>query len=467
MNGARSGSCVTASLKSNKPRRGVFSPEALAAVLVSRLGFTPETRFVVALSGGGDSVALLSALVVAGWQPRAVHVDHGLHPASGAWAEDCAAWCNKIGVSCDIERVQVTAMAEQGYEAAARDARYARLRTVLEPGEVLLTAHHQDDQAETVLLQMLRGAGPAGLAAMPEVVPFGRGWLARPLLEFPRAAVRAYLAGTGLSWIEDESNDDVARSRNLIRHRVLPVLSEHWPGAIATLARSARHAAQSQALLDELAAQDLVTAQGDEEGIDIARLTRLSAARQANMIRFWLRSLGVSVPSEGQLDEILRIVAERPRSGLALVEWPGAAVRRYRDALLASATRPSTAVWEPQHWDLTAPLVIVAAGVRLRSQRTTGIGLSLARIAGQTLSVRPRIGGEICRPAGKRHHRALKKLLQESAMPPWERARLPLLYVGEDLAAVGDRWVCEPYAARESEPSVRLVVEDLTAELSG
>lgn len=445
----------------------MFSPEALAEVLVNRLGFTQATRFVVALSGGGDSVALLSALVAAGWQPRAVHVDHGLHPASGEWADRCVELCQQTGVPCQIERVRVRAIAERGYEAAAREARYARLRAVLGAGEVLLTAHHQDDQAETVLLQLLRGAGPAGMSAMPEVVAFGSGWHARPLLSFRRAALRAYLADTDFSWTEDESNDDLARSRNLIRHRVLPVLTEHWPGAIATVARSARHAAQSQTLLNELAAQDMVTAESDKGGLDISRLARLSAARQANLIRFWLRSLGVPVPAETQLSEILHIVAERPRSGLALVEWPGATVRRYRDALLASPALPRTAAWEPEPWDLTAPLVIAAAGVRLRLQRTTGVGLSLARIAGQPLSVRPRIGGEICRPAGNRHHRALKKLLQESAMPPWERKRLPLLYVGEDLAAVGDRWVCEPYAAQASEPSVRLVVENLTAEVSG
>ncbi len=453
-------------MKSNNPHGDVFSPDALGGILGSRLGFSANTSFVVALSGGGDSVALLSALNEAGWHARAVHVDHGLHPDSGRWADACAALCRKLGVSCQVEQVHVTEIQERGYEAAAREARYARLRQALGVGEVLLTAHHQDDQAETVLLQMLRGAGVAGMSAMPAVVPFGLGQLARPLLSFRRAALRAYLAAKGVTWIEDESNRDVARARNAIRHRVLPQLTEHWPSAIATLARSARHAAQAQALLDELAAQDIAALDRGKGGLAVSQLARLSAARQTNLIRFWLRGSGLSSPSEAQLGEILRIVADRPRSGLAVVQWPGATVRRYRDSLVALDECAAPVYWDPQEWDLAAPLVIVATGVRLRSQPATGTGLSLARLAGRPVSVRPRVGGEMCRLTGNRYRRSLKKLLQESAVPPWERARLPLLYVGDDLAAVGDRWVCEPYAALASEPSVRLLVEDMTGEIS-
>jgi tRNA(Ile)-lysidine synthase len=454
-------------LKSSNPSGDVFSPDALGGILASRLGFASNTSFVVALSGGGDSVALLSALSEAGWRTRAVHIDHGLHQDSGRWADACAALCSKLGVSCRIERIRVTGIQERGYEAAAREARYARLREVLGAGEVLLTAHHQDDQAETVLLQMLRGAGVAGTSAMAEVAPFGLGRLARPLLSFRRVALRTYLEAKGITWIEDESNQDLARARNVIRHRILPKLTEYWPSAIATLARSARHAAQAQALLGELAAQDLAAVDGGKGSLAMSRLARLSAARQSNLIRFWLRGRGLSMPSEAQLGEILRIVADRPLSGLAVVQWPGATVRRYRDSLVASDACAALVDWDPQEWDLAAPLVILATGVRLRSQPAIGTGLSLARLAGRRVSVRPRVGGEMCRLAGNRYRRSLKKLLQESAVPPWERARLPLLYVGEDLAAVGDRWVCEPYAALASEPSVRLLVEDMTGEIAG
>ena len=455
------GSCATASLKNIRAANGEFSPAALRAILVSRLGFSDETRFVVALSGGADSVALLSALVAAGWRPRAVHVDHGLHPASGAWADSCAALCHQLGLSCQVERVQIGTIRARGYEAAAREARYARLMEVLGPGEVLVTAHHLDDQAETVLLQLLRGAGLAGLSAMPGVTRFGAGRLARPLLSFHRAELQAYLQANKFAWIEDDSNQDRVRQRNLIRHDVLPQLTEHWPGAIHALARSARHAAQAQLLLDELAGQDILAVGGVADTLCVSKLVNFSAARQSNLIRFWLRRRGIGMPSEAQLGEILRAVAQRPRSGSAIVKWPGATVRRYRDSLIALHLGAASGGWEPQSWDLAAPLVIPAAGVRLRPQPGVGIGLSLARVAGLPLSVRPRVGGEMCRPAGSRHRRSLKKLLQEGNVPPWERVRMPLLYVGEELAAVADRWVCEPFAAQASEASVQLVLEDL------
>lgn len=445
----------------------MFSPEALREVLLARLGFSSQTRFVVALSGGADSVALLTALVHLGLQVRAVHIDHGLHPASGDWADFCAQLCARSGVACQVERVHVAGIPERGYEAAAREARYARLRECVAAGEVLLTGHHQDDQAETVLLQLLRGSGVAGLAAMPEVVPFGAGLLARPLLSFPRGDLRAYLEANDITWIEDDSNRDLARARNAIRHRVLPQLTAHWPAAIQTLARSARHAAQAQALLDELASQDLLAAVGDNATLVVSRINGLSTGRQANLIRHWLRGRGVCLPSEAQLGEILRVVSERPRSGAAVVQWPGGCVRLYHGCLTAFDSKALPHVsrtWTSQPWDLVAPLVISAAGVRLHCRRAVGLGLSLARVAGGPVSVRPRIGGEMCRLQGHRHRRALKKLLQENDVPPWERVRMPLLYVGDDLAAVADKWVCEPFAARASEPSLQLIVEDLASE---
>jgi len=457
------------SSKSSSQSGSAFSPGALREILLSRLGFTEQTPFLLALSGGADSVALLAGLVDAGWQPRAVHVDHGLQEDSGAWADACTRLCTRLGVACQIERVKVDRIADLGYEAAAREARYRRLREIIRRDEVLLTAHHQDDQAETVMIQMLRGSGLAGLSAMPAVVSFGNGWLARPLLSYRRTALREFLMDRGLDWVEDGSNADFARPRSVLRHRILPQLIEHWPGAVQTLARSARHAAQAQTLLDELAAQDLGVAEGERGALVVSRLLGLSEARRANLIRYWLRRLGFKLPSEAQLDEILRVVTERPRSGGAMVRWSGVSLRRHRDSLVvlptdSAPTSPGT--WQPLSWDLVEPLLIVGVGLRLRVQRATGTGLSLARVAGRPVSVRQRVGGEMCLLAGQRHRRSLKKLLQENDVPPWERPRLPLVYVGDDLAAVADRWVCEPYAARAQEPSVKLVIEDLEHRVS-
>ncbi len=457
------------SSKSSSQSGSAFSPGALREILLSRLGFNEQTPFLLALSGGADSVALLAGLVDAGWQPRAVHVDHGLQEDSGGWADACTRLCARLGVACQIVRVKVDRIGDLGYEAAAREARYGRLREIIRRDEVLLTAHHQDDQAETVMIQMLRGSGLAGLSAMPAVVSFGNGWLARPLLSFRRTALREFLANRGLDWVEDGSNTDFARPRSVLRHRILPQLIEHWPGAVQTLARSARHAAQAQALLDELATQDLSVAEGERGALVVSRLLGLSEARRANLIRYWLRRLGFQLPSEAQLDEILRVVTERPRSGGAMVRWLGATLRRHRDSLVVLPADSAPTIpgnWQPLPWDLVEPLLIEGAGLRLWVQRAIGAGLSLARVAGRPVSVRPRVGGEMCRLAGHRHRRSLKKLLQENDVPPWERPRLPLVYVGDDLAAVADRWVCEPYAARAQEPGVKLVIEDLAHSVS-
>ena len=210
-----------------------FSPAILEAILVDRLGLTLATPLRVAYSGGIDSHVLLHALVAlrqsATWRISAIHIDHGLQPASADWALHCRRVCSDLKIDCAVERIDVSRVKEDGVEAAARRARYACLGRRLAAGEALLTAHHRDDQAETLMLQLLRGSGIHGLAAMPEVAPFGVGRLARPLLSFTRAALKRYAACHGLEWIEDVSNEDTRLARNFLRRRVFPLLAERWP----------------------------------------------------------------------------------------------------------------------------------------------------------------------------------------------------------------------------------------------
>ncbi|OGI37123.1 MAG: tRNA lysidine(34) synthetase TilS, partial [Candidatus Muproteobacteria bacterium RBG_16_64_10] len=238
-----------------------FSPAALARILLERLKLSPATRFQLAYSGGLDSHVLLHALAqlqrTHGLNLGAVHVDHGLQAASRDWAQHCARICAALGIPCIIERVQVPDARADGLEAAARRARYACLARHVGAGDALLTAHHLDDQAETVLLQLLRGAGVHGLAAMPAIAPFSAGVLARPLLGFTRTALAHYARAEKLQWIEDSSNRDLRRARNLVRHQVLPLLQQRWPAAVRQLAQTARHAAEAAALLDDLAGADL------------------------------------------------------------------------------------------------------------------------------------------------------------------------------------------------------------------
>jgi len=440
--------------------RDRFDPDALAHVLTESLRLTPKDPLFIAYSGGMDSHVLLHAAAAlrtrTRWPVSALHIDHGLQPASEAWARHAAAVCAALAVPYRAERVAVRDIAELGLEEAARRARYDALRRLLPAGAVLVTAHHQDDQAETLLLQLLRGAGPAGLAGMPAIAPFGRGRIARPLLDFPRAALARYAAEHGLTWVEDASNRDVGLARNFLRQRVFPVLAERWPRAAARLAAAARHQAEALVLLEALGREDVAACADEEGALSVAALLALAPERRRNALRYWLRAHGARAPSERVLREMLARIETTPQTRHAAVRLPEGEVRRYRDRLVWLAHGRVPTAWEAV-WEPTQVLEGPGGAWRLRAASVQGRGLSQARVAGKTLRVRLRRGGERCLLRG--HHRELKKLLQEAGVPPWERAHLPLVYVDDTLAAIGDRWVCDPYAARNDEPGFALVLE--------
>lgn len=431
-----------------------FTPALLSRQLQS---FPATAPFCVAYSGGLDSHVLLHALHSLrrelGAELRAVHVDHRLHPDSHTWARHCEAVCRDLDVPVTVLTVEAAAGPGESPEAAAREARYAALREHLQPGETLLTAHQLDDQAETVLLQLLRGAGPAGLASMAPWRFFGPGSLARPLLAFTREVLDAYAREQGLSWLEDPSNADPHYDRNFLRHEVLPRLAERWPSFAATLGRAARHQAEADELLNELAAVDLQTAALGTDRLSITALEALSPARQRNLLRRWIRSLGLSVPDHRQL-EAIRLEAAGARADAApRVAWPGGEVRRYRKALYALPEAPSAACSEVYVWeDTSRPLAIPGLGrVQMEPAET---GLAPDALLQTEVSIRFRHGGEQCRLPG-RGTRPLKDLFQECGIPPWQRGRIPLLYVGDALAAVVGHCICEPFAAPLGQTAVR------------
>ncbi len=422
---------------------------------------------MVAYSGGLDSHVLLHALAqlrpVSGFTLRAVHVHHGLQTVADDWAGHCQQVCAGLDVPYVVEHIQVDGVADEGLEAAARRARYACLARLLAPGEVLLTAHHQDDQAETLLLQLVRGTGVHGLAGMPPLAPFAAGFHARPLLVFPRAGLERYAREQGLSWVEDPSNRALELGRNLIRHRILPLLRERWPTASRQLAQAARHASEAVALLDELARSDLATCARDD-GLQVSAIQRLSPARQRNLLRYWIRVRGFRVPSTKQLELLQTELGSEPRTRHAAIRWRGAELRRHRDTLVLRTDTAPPAMAGEVAWDGTTPLLLPPIGRLLRLVPVHGRGLARARLDGAAFSVRFRRGGEICRLPGRDHHHKLKKLLQEAGVPPWEREQLPLLYVHDTLAAIGDRWVCEPYAAKPDEPGLAVVLEQIAPD---
>ncbi len=435
-------------------------------MLFEELRLPPDAHLTVAYSGGLDSHVLLHALSVLRTEHHfslsAIHIDHALQPASTEWGRHCARICTALEVPYVLKQVKVEGIAEEGLEAAARRARYVALAAVLAPGDILFTAHHGDDQAETVLLQMLRGTGVAGLAAMPIQAGFGAGRIVRPLLGFSRATLHAYAQEYRLSWIEDPTNQALHVRRSFLRTEILPRLANHWPAHASMLARTARHAAEAMELLDEVAETDLEACQQVvahfPQALSIQALAALSPAHQRNLLRYWLRRQGFLAPAAVQLEEVLAQVRTAPRSRQARVCWPGTEVWRYRDLLVAMPARPAPDPALEVAWDLRAPLDLPGVG-RLQAVPIRGQGLSRARLNGQSLHVRLRSGGETLMLAGRGHHHALKKLLQAEGVPPWLRARLPLFYVDQELVAVADRWVCVPYLAGDGEEGLKIVWE--------
>jgi tRNA(Ile)-lysidine synthase len=429
-----------------RARARTFSPSLLAAELTRLLPGFPDLSVCVAFSGGADSTALLAALVPLReprLRVRAVHVDHQLHPDSKLWSAHCRRVARDLGVPLRVRRVDAVARGGASPEAAARAARYAALATGLAAGEALLTAHHADDQLETVLLQLLRGAGVTGLAAMPALAPFAAGQLARPLLGIQGRALRAFVQRAGLPWLEDPSNQSEDFDRNYLRARVLPALVARWPAAAATVARGARHAAEAQWLLDELACADCGPAEAGS-ALSAAVLRRLPPARRKNALRWFLARAGVRAPPARRLEEIAGAMLAAAPDTHPFVEWDGVRIRRSGGLVsLAPAGgdtgAPPRAAGVAQEWSWARqrrlPLPGGAGTLVLRSDPRGPVDLEAL---GPKLSVRTRRGGERLRtqPGGVR--RSLKGLLQEARVPAEERARLPLLFRGETLVAVAD-----------------------------
>lgn len=419
------------------------------------------SRYVIAFSGGLDSTVLLHALVSLRDEPGipivAIHVDHGLHEDSGAWSEHCKSAAEKLGVDYLCLSVTVQLESGQGPEASAREARYAALHAELGYNDWLLSAHHREDQAETLLLNLVRGSGPLGIAGISGIRRFGPGWLARPLLETGRDSLLNYAKSEGLQWVDDPSNTDRRFDRNFLRHDVLPRLKSRWPDISARLLRSARHAGDASELLADLAEIDLESVGGRPERLPIDGLLELSAARQRNLLRHALRRLGLSTPTMMQLARILDEVIPAREDAQPLVTWPGASVRRYRNGLYLL---PEKLIASPQAMEVSAGEVPLGPGLGvLRFVPGAARGLSEAMLE-RRIRVRFRQGGEKFQPVGQSHTRKLKKLLQKEGIVPWMRDRLPLVYADEELVAVGDLWLA---AAAVSEPGVAVRWKDRPA----
>jgi tRNA(Ile)-lysidine synthase len=407
----------------------------------------PRPRVAVAFSGGLDSTVLVHAL--AGQRRklsglRLLHVDHALQPPSAAWAKSCAAFARSLSLPIEILQADIRRQRGESPEAAARDARYTLLAAAMESGEVLVTAQHRDDQVETLLLQLMRGAGVAGLAAMPECAVFGPGRIVRPLLAIRRADIEQAARAAELRWIEDPSNADTRYSRNFTRHRLLPLIREHWPGVDRALARTARHMADAQALLDERALADLAAA-ADGSALSVVALRALPEARRRNALRAFIARAGGEMPENSRLREICGPLLAARADSQPEVRWSNAAMRRRagRVEIEIAANLPLESVAESWRWQQDRECILNGKGVLVLVNDRAG-SIDLDKLPAELL-LRGRRGGESLRPGPRARTRTLKKLMQDARLSVEERARLPLLFSGEGpkgrLIAAGDRWL--------------------------
>ncbi|NWG88100.1 MAG: tRNA lysidine(34) synthetase TilS [Hydrogenophilaceae bacterium] len=407
----------------------------------------------VGLSGGLDSVVLLHSLKALrgdlNFVLSAVHVDHGLSPNAGAWAGFCERLCADWQVPLTVARVQVKQAGKQGLEAAARTARYAAFAEQV--GDDIVLAQHRDDQAETVLHQLLRGAGVKGLAAMPAERNLAAGpmRLLRPLLDLDRTDLQAYAEAHGLAYVEDESNLDPGYTRNFLRHHVLTEIERRFPAYRSTLARAARHFADCDQLLDDLARADAEHAIADG-CLMVSGLAALSPARARNLLRFYLIGQGWPAPPADWLAEALdQLIHARPDAELRL-RLAGRSLARYRDRIHVLDVLPEAEMTE-RLWQGEAVLTLPGYG-QLEFARAQGQGISAARLDQAPVSVGPYEGGGEIRPDCRRPRRTAKKLMQEAAVPPWERRQLPALYCGAQLVWLAGVGVDCDFQAGPDEP---------------
>jgi len=423
-----------------------------------RLIVPAQSSIKLGLSGGVDSVVLLHVLCALAprlsWNISALHVHHGISPNADAWADFCSELCLNYNIPLTLVHVDISPLRdEHGIEAAARKLRHAAFAK--QDCDLIALAHHADDQAETLLLQLLRGAGIKGVAAMPLLKPATKSISAtlRPLLNIHRIELLEYAQQNNLQWIEDESNSDNYYPRNFLRNQLLPKLEEKFPAYRDTLSRSARHFAEAGELLNELAYQDAKGWNGGEP-LDIELLRALSISRAKNLLRYFLQVCGSAMPQAVQLDDMLLQLREAKEDSAVCIELGGWQVRLYQNKVYVLQALVELDRNYVLSWHGESELAWPASNLNLIFTPTSGQGISLKKIQSSPLTFRFRRGNEKLRPQLNASTRSLKNLLQDRHVPPWQRERLPLLFCGDELVCVVGVAIAAVYQAELGEESV-------------
>ena len=400
----------------------------------------PAATYWLAYSGGLDSQVLLHACAQLRLQQpqltiKAIHIDHGLQAISATWVTHCQTSCEQWAIPLTVESLHLSVVTGESLEAVAREARYAAFGRYMQSDDVLFTAHHQDDQAETVLLHLLRGSGVDGLAAMPESRRLAQGWLVRPLLAVSRADLLAYAEQYALTYVQDPTNEQTRFERNFLRQTILPLLSQRWPSVHKTLARVAQLQSENRALVAELLEEKLPLIRGQQPyTLSIATLLKQSLPVQKALLRLWLSEQGFLFPDAKQLQQVLLLLHART-DATPCVTWKGCEIRRYRDDLYAMSPLSKHDASQVLAWDITQPLTIESLDLSLTPE-LLGRWLNVLQTKPQPVSVRFRQGGEVMWMPYRAGHHSVKHLMQEAGISPWQRERLPLIYIGERLVSI-------------------------------
>ena len=415
----------------------------------------------VALSGGIDSVVLLHLLYQLqkrqNFTLKVSHVHHGLSKNADKWVKFCEKLCKKLSVPLDVHHIKLPQKNSLGIEGEARQLRYEKL--LQSKSDVLVLAHHEDDQAETFLLQLIRGAGVKGLSSMAHFDDSRRLW--RPLLNTSRIDIESYAKQHKLKWIEDESNQNIDFDRNFIRSKILPILKKRFNHIIKVISRSSSHLAEAQHLLDNLAKIDLkksLKSNNYKHKLQVKALEKLSLSRAKNVLRYWIEINDHMMPSKDLLDELLRQVLTAKKDATIKIQLSKEfEIRRYQDEIYIVPKKQQTHKNYEIIWAGESE-IILPNGQKLTFKKVKGRGINLKFLSGKNLIIRNRHGGEFFKPDSKRPTKKIKQLLQESDFPPWERENLPLIFVGDDLAFVPNFGIDMKFQTKAKELGLEVIL---------
>lgn len=401
-----------------------------------------QQAYLIAFSGGKDSHVLLHSMShLAKQHPlhvhiRAIHADHGLQPASSQWAIHCRNICQQLDIELEIVTLDLTISPGESIEAVARTARYDAFKQLLKQHERLLTAHHQEDQAETLLLQLLRGAGVNGLAAMPEQIAFDKTYLKRPFLDIPHEAIQQYADQHQLQFIDDPSNTELKFDRNYLRHKIVPRLKQRWPATTKNLCRSSELQAEARTLLESYVSVDFQQCLNPQQNsLKLDALQTHPKLKQKAIIRYWLQQTQQPMPSAIVLEHIFTNLIHAKADANPLIKWHNYHIRRYQRHLYIVPTQQTVDDNATYYWDAQQDFHVPNSNQIIKAEQFLTIK-SLLQATQKMLTIRFRKAGEKIYIAKRNQHLSLKKIMQTLNIPPWERSQVPLLFLDDELIAI-------------------------------